>query len=173
MHARNRCVSRPLVLWMGVASALAAGVGAWWSSHVAGHTLMIIFAGIASLACILMLLPRSAPDDEVDDPDAVPFHRGLAVLLALGVGVLGGLVGASGAFIYVPLLLHVLKIPLRVTLGSTLLIVLFSSLTGMVGKLATGQVPLLPALTLVLGAVPGAQLGGWLSKRTPVRVLGC
>jgi uncharacterized membrane protein YfcA len=58
-----------------------------------------------------------------------------------------------------------------VTVGSTLAIVLLGSLTGVAGKLATGQVPLLLAAALVVGAVPGARLGGQLSKQVNVKVL--
>ena len=59
----------------------------------------------------------------------------------------------------IPLLLYVLKIPLRVALGSTLAIGLFSSSAGIIGKIATGQVPFSMAIVLILGAMPAAQLG--------------
>jgi hypothetical protein len=36
---------------------------------------------------------------------------------------------------------------------------------GVIGKLATAQVPLGPALLVALGAVPGAQLGAAASQR--------
>ena len=72
--------------------------------------------------------------------EKVSFHRPTAVFLGLSVGFLLGLVGQGGAFIIIPLLLYVLKIPLRVALGSTLAIGLFSSSAGLIGKTATGQV---------------------------------
>ena len=36
---------------------------------------------------------------------------------------------------------------------------------GVVGKIVTGQVPLVPSLAVVLGAVPGARLGAAASRR--------
>jgi hypothetical protein len=58
-----------------------------------------------------------------------------------------------------------------VVIGSNLAIVFLASLAGFVGKAATGQVPLLPTVLLVLAAVPGAQIGSILSHRTSPRWL--
>ena len=87
------------------------------------------------------------------------------------LGLAAGLIGAGGAFLLVPMLLVVVGIPIRVTIGSSLAITAVSALTGFAGKLATGQVPWLPAVMVVLGAVPGAQLGAWLSRRLSGRRL--
>jgi len=64
-----------------------------------------------------------------------------------------------------------LKIPLRVALGSTLAIGLFSATAGTIGKVATGQVPFAMAGALLIGAVPVAKAGAWVSKRTRTQYL--
>jgi len=51
-------------------------------------------------------------------------------------------------------------------IGTNLALVAFASLAGFVGKMATNQILLLPALFLVAGAIPGAQLGSVLSQQT-------
>ena len=86
-------------------------------------------------------------------------------MVAAGVGLGAGLVGAGGAFLLVPLLLYVVRVPLRVTIGSSLAITAFASISGVAGKLATGQVALVPALAVVAGALPGAQIGSHFSAR--------
>lgn len=170
VHRRHNFVSRPLVIYMGSASALASLAGAWASAFVSARFLLLLFAAISSVAAALMFIPRR--ETESDLPvDQVPFNRPLALVIALGVGSVGGLIGAPGAFIYVPLLIYVLGIPTRVTVGSTLAIVLLGSLTGVIGKLATGQVDILLAAALVVGAIPGARLGSRLSRQVKVTVL--
>ena len=169
-HWRNRYVHRDLVLLMGGPSAAAGLVGGLLSDRVQPHALLVLFAVVATAGGILMFFPRPGEDPDAT-ADRVHFNRPLAVAIALAVGMVGGLVGAPGAFIYVPLMLYVLKIPTRVTVGSTLAIVLFTAASAMAGKVATGQVDWPLAVALVLGSIPGAQLGGAASHRVPARAL--
>ena len=62
-------------------------------------------------------------------------------------------------------------IPLRVTIGSSLGITALASAAGLAGKVITGQVPWPLALTVAAGAVPGAQVGAYVSRRVPTRLL--
>jgi uncharacterized protein len=169
-HDRYRCVNRRLVIAMGSAITAAALAGSVSSRWVANEVLMVVFAGLAAVAALMMWLPKS-DGAEVEDPDAIRFHVPLAVSIAAAVGFLGGLVGQGGSFILIPLMLHALRLPTRVVIGSNLALVFLASLAGFAGKAATGQVPLLPAMLLVLAAVPGAQIGGILSHRTSPRWL--
>jgi hypothetical protein len=92
------------------------------------------------------------------------------VLAGLFVGLVIGMNGA-GAFLMVPMLIYLFKIPTRVALATVLAIGFPTSCAAAIGKLATGQVPLWASLAVVAGAIPGAQLGSRVSARTPARVL--
>ncbi len=169
-HYKYHCVSRPLVVWMGPAIVLAALAGATLSRGVTNEALMMIFAVLAACAAILMLLPRREGDG-TPDPGRVKFSRPAALLIALTIGSLGGMVGQGGSFILIPLMLHVLRLPTRIVIGSNLALVFLSSLAGFAGKLATGQIPGVLAVFLILGALPGAQIGSVLSHRTSPKLL--
>lgn len=163
-HNRHGFVSRSLVAWMGSTIAASSFLGAAGSRYVESHTLQAVFAGLAVVAAALMTIPRKDGEEGVNG-SAVRFNRGLAVAVAGAVGCLGGMVGQGGAFILVPLMLYVLRLPTRVALGSSLGIVFFSALAGFIGKLGTGQINLFWAALLVGGAIPGAQLGAHFSAR--------
>jgi len=169
-HHKYHCVHRPLVIWMGPTIVLAALAGAALSRGVTNETLMVIFAALAACAAVLMLFPRKG-DDETFVPGEVKFNRPAALLIALTIGSLGGMVGQGGSFILIPLMLHVLRLPTRIVIGSNLALVFLSSLAGFAGKLATGQVPGILAVFLILGALPGAQIGSVLSHRTSPKLL--
>jgi uncharacterized membrane protein YfcA len=111
-----------------------------------------------------MFLPEP-PADITTPAEAKPHRRRLIMAVTGGVGLAAGLVGAGGAFLLVPLLLVVVGVPIRVTIGSSLAITAFAATAGVAGKLVTHQVPLVPALLVALGALPGAQLGGLASQR--------
>ena len=79
------------------------------------------------------------------------------------VGTFGGMVGAPGAFLLAPLMITILKIPTRVTIGSTLGIILFTSLSASVGKIIAGQVSFLITFYAVFGSLIGVAIGSNLS----------
>lgn len=163
-HRRGRAVHAELAWIGGLAMAAGSLVGAVASRWVHEGALLVAFALMATAALALMLVPTETVGQPIF-AEHVTFSRPLAAVVSLGVGLAAGLVGAGGAFLLVPLLLVVVGVPIRVTIGSSLAITALSALTGLAGKLATGQVPWLPAVMVVLGAMPGAQLGAWLSRR--------
>lgn len=168
-HRKYRFVCWPLVRWMGLTILVASFMGAVASKAVRNEVLMGIFALLALTAALLMLLPQEEKPGA--EGEAVSFSRPLAVAIALSVGLVGGLVGQGGSFLLIPLMLWLLRLPLRVVLGSNLAIVAFASFSGFLGKLLTHQIPLEIGAALALGAVPGAQIGGIMSRQTPTPFL--
>src|SRR5919108_2064911 len=119
---------------------------------------------MVTVAFLLMFLPEPAPDPA--EPAVEKEYRAwLTALTAGAVGIAAGLVGAGGAFLLVPLLLVVVGVPLRVTIGSSLAITAAAATAGMIGKAVTGQIPLSPAMIVAAGALPAAQLGAVTSRR--------
>ncbi|MBI3014227.1 MAG: sulfite exporter TauE/SafE family protein [Candidatus Tectomicrobia bacterium] len=168
-HRQFDRVHPNLVLTMGTSSVAASFLGALASRHTEARALLAIFAGMAVVAAVLMILPKKeqspAPGEELR------FCRLLAAGSGLVIGFLGGLVGQSGAFIIVPTLIFVLKIPTRMALGSSLAIVFLSALAGTLGKALGGQIHWEMALFLSAGALGGGWLGGMWSQRVKAPVL--
>ena len=169
-HGRHAFVHHRLALTGGPAMAVGALFGALGSSHVSARALLATFALMATAALPLMFLsPPDPPGDEARGP--VQFSRVAAVGYCGAIGLVAGLVGAGGAFLLVPVLVGVMRVPMRVSIGTSLAMVGISAVTGFLGKALTGQVLLWPAATVVLGSLTGAPLGGRVSRRVPVAVL--
>jgi len=169
-YHRHNLVNKSLVLTLGLSLFLSSLTGSFISKMVPDKPLLFVFGALACIAAVMMLIPRSYAKDELTE-DTVSFHKPGAIIIGITIGFLIGLVGQGGAFIIIPVLLYVLKIPLRVALGSTLAIGLFSSSAGLIGKVATGQVPFHLAVPLLLGAVPAAQVGSMLGRKTKTQYL--
>jgi uncharacterized membrane protein YfcA len=122
-----------------------------------------VFAAMASLAAVMMLTLRGRTAPEVDG--RVAFNRTAAVAAAAVVGFSAGLVGAGGAFFLVPVMLYGLRVPVRVTVATSLAVVAVAGAAGLLGKVAANQVDWFLAGLLVLGALPGARLGAAVSRR--------
>jgi uncharacterized membrane protein YfcA len=166
-HRRHKAVDRDLALIGGGASAAGSLSGALLSRFVPASGLLLVFALMATGAALLMLVPLDAVDAAMPVQPRRRFSRWRTVTVAAGVGVAAGLVGAGGAFLLVPLLLVVVGVPIRVTIGSSLAITTVSAMAGFVGKLVTGQVPYAAVLAVIVGALPGAHLGAAVSTRLP------
>src|SRR5699024_8079815 len=96
-------------------SVLVGGlIGSFSSGLLSENMINIVYAILATIAVLLMLPPKPAerPDEELKN---VTFNKSLATILSLIVGVAAGIVGAAGAFILVPIMIVVLKIPTRMT----------------------------------------------------------
>jgi uncharacterized membrane protein YfcA len=168
-HWRSGNVDRRMAAVMsGVifVSALAGGAGSRWFGH---RFLLGLFLLLSLTAAVLILLPHPRDAGTAYVPGS--FSTAKAGAIALGVGLLGGLVGQGGSFILIPLAVTVLKVPLRIAMGSNMAIIFCASLAGFLGKAATGQVPLLLAGALLAGILPGALVGVSLSRRVPTGVL--
>jgi uncharacterized protein len=167
-HGRQGLVHRRLAVMMSLASASGALTGGVTSAYLPNELLLAVAAGLATSAAVVMAVPIPR------EPAAGSSHPGFSPARALpagfAIGLLVGTIGI-GSFLMVPTMIYILKMPTRVGMATVLAVAFPMSLAGLVGKLTTGQVPLLPALAIVLGAVPGAQLGSMLSLRLPARVL--
>jgi uncharacterized membrane protein YfcA len=169
-YNKNALVNKSLVLTLGFSLFLSSLIGALVSKKIPDGSLLMVFATLALIAAAMMLIPRSYHQDELTEEHVV-FHKTTAIVIGIVLGFSIGLVGQGGAFILIPTMLYVLKIPLRVALGSTLAIGLFSSSAGLVGKMATSQVPFLMALPLLAGAIPAARFGSIVGKKTNTQFL--
>lgn len=164
VHHRFKFVHRRLVVVVATPLALSSFAGAYASRLLDSRLLLALFAGMALLAALVMCIPKPQADRDAA-LESVTFKAPLAVALALVLGTLGGLVGQSGSFLLIPILIYVLQVPTRVALGSSLGIVLCAAVFGTVGKILAGQVEPSLVLPLVPGALLGAHFGGHWSRR--------
>lgn len=105
----------------------------------------------------MMFMPKKGVDDI--PLGGVTFNKGLAAGLAFIVGIAAGIVGAAGAFILVPIMLGVLKIPTRMAIAASLAITFISSIGSAVGKIVTDQILYGPAAVMVVASILAAPLG--------------
>ncbi len=170
VHHKNKFVSKSLLLTMGLCNALGNLGGSLFSKQTNSAFLLAIFATMAIIAAVTMFVPKREQGMDMKPEDLV-YNKPLAAAISLGIGLFGGMVGAPGAFIYIPVMIYLLGIPTRIVIGSTLGIVLLGAIMGTIGKAVTGQILWPYALALVVGTIPGAQLGGRVSKKTSTKHL--
>jgi len=169
-HNRHKRINLPLALTMGGSMAIASFAGSLASVQISSRFMLMVFAGMAIVAAVMMFIPAPKTGDTIDR-DEVVFNKLLATIVGLVIGTLSGIIGQGGAFLFIPAMLYILRIPTRIAIGSALAIGIASSIFVLLGRLGTHQIPYIMSLVLVLGVVLGAQLGSTLSQKTPRVVL--
>ncbi len=88
------------------------------------------------------------------------------LVLGFVAGILTVLLGIGGGFILVPAMIYLLRMPARVVIGTSLVMVLaVSAATTMVHAVTTRGVDIVLAALLLVGGVVGAQYGALLTLR--------
>ncbi|ASJ56613.1 hypothetical protein BP422_25580 [Brevibacillus formosus] len=161
-------IHKGLVRDMGVSILAGSLIGAALSQYLSNESINLVYGILAIIAVILMLVKNRGTEGAAGE---VAYNRFIAAGTAFAVGIVSGIVGAGGAFILIPIMLTVLKIPTRVTIASSLAIVFISAIGGVMGKLSGGQIPLMPVLYTVIGSVMGAPVGSMVSAKSDVKYL--
>lgn len=161
-------IHKGLVRDMGVSILAGSLIGAVLSQYLSNESINLVYGILAIIAVILMLVKNRGTEGAAGE---VAYDRFIAAGTAFAVGIVSGIVGAGGAFILIPIMLTVLKIPTRVTIASSLAIVFISAIGGVIGKLSGGQIPLMPVLYTVIGSVLGAPVGSMVNAKSDVKYL--
>ncbi|MEM3454677.1 MAG: sulfite exporter TauE/SafE family protein, partial [Thermoproteota archaeon] len=96
------------------------------------------------------------------------------VLIAIGsifAGLASALFGVGGGTIIVPILSSLSYVPIHIATASSASVIFFTSLTGSIMRLHFNQIDLPTALSLLLGMLPGTQIGAKFSKKISSRSL--
>lgn len=168
-YRKGGYINKKLVLYMGIPIVIGSFLGGYGSKFLSDSTINITYAVLALVAAVMMFLPKRGVDD--GHYDKLNFNRTIASTAAAAVGVLSGIVGAAGAFITVPIMLVILKIPTRVAIASSLAITFLSSIGSTGGKLMGGHMLLIPSLVMIVASVIGSPIGARLGQRMNVKML--
>lgn len=167
-HRSYGNVSGRLVRVMGPTGATASLAGALLSSGASDRLLVGIFATFALVGAVALVLPVRSPDVPVSE---LEINVPLAIGIATVIGFFGGMVGIGAIAFIIAALVYLLRVPVRIAIGTSLGIGLFSSLAAFVGKAATAQVDP-PLAAIVFGAaVVASPIGAAISQRMPTRTL--
>jgi uncharacterized membrane protein YfcA len=93
----------------------------------------------------------------------------LALIIGLIAGSIAGIVGVGGGFIIVPVCVAFLGFPLKKAAGTSLVAIAIIAIPGIISHALLGHIYWLYGLAVIVGTIPGAQLGSWLIARLPER----
>jgi uncharacterized membrane protein YfcA len=170
-HARAGTVKWPCALVFAAAGAAGAALGAEAGKAMDGGRLLALFGAMMIVVGLAMLRPRRSPED----PD-VRLRRDTAghllprlIPAGLAVGLFAGFFGIGGGFLIVPALIVATGMPLRMAVGTSLVVVATLGLTTAASYALSGYVDWLLVALLVAGGLAGAAAGIALGRKLAQR----
>jgi len=168
-YRKGGFLNKKLIVYMGTSILIGSFIGGYGSKILSEGKINLVYGILALIAAIMMFVPKKGIDNIPFDE--VKFSKVLAATLAFIVGIGAGIVGAAGAFLLVPIMLVVLKIPTRMTIASSLAITFISSIGTTVGKITTGQVDYFPAVIMIVASLIAAPLGAKAGQKMNTKFL--
>lgn len=124
--------------------------------------IMIFFALIMLAASYSMI--RKATVEETNGEEEVKFNYPMIAIEGGLVGILTGIVGAGGGFLIIPALVLFARLPMKMAVGTSLLIIAAKSLIGFLGDLSNLTIDWNFLLVFTSLSVVGIFLGSYLSR---------
>lgn len=188
-HVRNRTCLLKVGVAAGLGGACMSPVGVWLASQSPDWAIMVASALVILYSSITMLrkaikAPKparaTAAATEAAVADAAPApalpavtgrQAALGFAIGLAAGLMGGYVGVGGGFIMVPLFMTLLKMPMKVTSGTSLVAVFILAIPGVITQAVLGNIAWVTGILVAVGSMPGAIIGARLMDHVPERTL--
>lgn len=180
-YFKNDNIALKAAGWVAISSVTMAQIGARFSDKIPERGLDSGFSFV--LVVLALIIWRTGV--KRDKLQVAPFNLSdyksplwrliLSVLLAGGSGFLTGFIGAGGGTNILLILLFVNKFPMHKALGTSILIMSFTALSGVIGHASFGNVNILTGITLAVSAIPTgiycARFTSRISEKSLSRVM--
>ncbi|QDT61381.1 Sulfite exporter TauE/SafE [Stieleria bergensis] len=157
------------VLYFGVPGMMGTYAGAWLGGMSSEVVQLIVF-GFVLIAAAYSMLRKPRLVDEANKTETPSAPVKWIALEGTGVGVLTGFVGVGGGFLIVPALVMLGHLPMRLAIGTSLVIIAAKSAVGFAkyqSDLAAHSlsVDMRTIVLFVVIGIVGSVLGRWANQR--------
>jgi len=179
LYSREGLVEWNAVWRMGIASLVTAVLGARVAVLVPGELLKLAFGVFLIVIATRLMFGKKRSDEDSESDGGI--HTGRALAGGAAVGFFSALLGVGGGLVAIPVLIYWLHVPIRKVSGTSLALITFTALMGVVSYAVSGSLRhpggvltyfhLPAALSLAVGAIVAVPLGTGLQLRMPAHRL--
>ncbi|MDU2064005.1 MAG: sulfite exporter TauE/SafE family protein [Sporomusaceae bacterium] len=171
-YVKQKKVYYDAAIRFSLATLPGAFLGSYLVQYFTGATFRTAFGVLLLIIAVLMFFRPSAKGQQpAFDAKTFTYNRVFGVLLSLVVGFLSSILGIGGGVIHVPAMVYLLSFPPHIATATSHFVLCISSFVGVISHFLLGNILLMPAATIGIGAVIGAQAGAKLSTKTKSRVI--
>ena len=178
-YARAGQIDWRSVYYFGIPGILGTLIGAWLGG-IAPASLQLVVFGAVLLAAAAVMLRRPAVNSDGQSEDIARRNHSPVWKIAIegtAVGVVTGFVGVGGGFLIVPSLVVLGKLPIRLAIGTSLVIIAIKAAVGFAKyeQFLLSHGSTIDTQTVVLFAgigILGSFVGRFVNARLNQRILG-
>jgi hypothetical protein len=173
-YSRAGLVNWTIGLTCGIAGSVLALAGAIVADRVNARALLIVTAVLLAWSGWSVYRSGRSSGPGVEQPDVetasassttaevatrTAIGTPVLVLVGAGSGFVAGLLGVGGGVVMLPVFTRVLRIPVKEAIASSLVAVAIFSGPALIAHGVLGNINWAFAVLLIIGTVPGAQIG--------------
>jgi uncharacterized protein len=163
-HWRAGNVNLKTAGMFGAVAMCGAFLGARAASLLAGAVQLAVLAGVMLIAAVMMFRSSRAVTATVNLATDQRPRTAVLLAVALGVGVLTGVIGIGGGFLVVPALVLLARSPMTQAVGTSLLVIAMNSAAAFAGYAGEVAVPWSFVASFTAIAVAGILAGSYLVR---------
>ncbi len=149
-------------LYFGLSSMLFSFLGGYLTKYIPDLTIKIMYLAALTVSFILLLL-RSRITGHKTELSKSDLYK--IIPIGAVAGLMAGILGIGGGFLFVPALLFFMGLPMNIATGTSLGAIIFTSIPGLAGKILSVDFNILFAVTVGIGGIGGARLGTYLKRK--------
>ncbi|MFK7818727.1 MAG: sulfite exporter TauE/SafE family protein [Planctomycetaceae bacterium] len=182
-YARSKQVEWTSVWYFGLPGMLGTLVGAWLGGIATDALQLVVFGGVLLVAAGSMLRNGSGVGSSLEDESGGSHQSSIWKIATEGsvVGIVTGFVGVGGGFLIVPALVILGKLPMRMAIGTSLIIISMKAAVGFAkyehyllshDLSVDGKTILTFASVGIVGSLIGRSINQRLNQRVLKKVFG-
>lgn len=173
---RYKTINFRYALAFGLSSAATSFLGSYFTGLIPSLIIKIIYLASAILALVFFfcISRNNSFQHEIElATSKIPNRKDYFKIISISIfaGFIFGVIGVGGGFLYVPILIILFGLPIKVAIGTSLLIMLLNAIPGLIGKLLTVRFDIFIGLSVAIGAIGGARLGSYIHKKVKDNII--
>ena len=161
-HQRQKNVCWQLAIPWATTGMVAAYLGSRLAQYFTSNSLLLIFSLVVIISALSLIKKPTVIDQQLTAHRANYPLRTILPISSL-IGILTGLIGVGGGFLLVPTLVH-LKLPIKLAIGTSLVIISLQSAVGFLGYASHTEFSLSILTTVAVANMAGSLLGIELNR---------
>ena len=130
-YAKGKQIDWRSVCYFGIPGMFGTFIGAWLGGISSAALQLVVFGGVLIGAAYVMLRKPKSPDSESEEISQLPCSPIWKIAIeGTVVGIITGFVGVGGGFLIVPALVVFGRLPMRLAIGTSLVIIAMKSAIG-------------------------------------------